>query len=151
MKIPPWLLVLLSFGLYVVACAAPALMSVNPSGKEEPLTGIFCLIWGIMGIAAIWPPLCWIANPWVFILWINVLRRRKSGPAGAWGGLLFAVFALVFLRFLPEYAPQIGAYLWLTSIALAGWAAHLTDQTSTLPLSSPRPRRPDEPPAPTGR
>lgn len=129
MKIPPWALTLISFGLYVAACASPALMSVHPSGKEEPIPGILCLFWGIIGVAAIWPPLCWIPNPWVFLLWINVLRRRKTGPAGVWGGPLLAVFALAFLRFFPEYGPEYGAFLWLASIAVAGWAAHLTDQT----------------------
>ncbi len=123
---PRWI-TLLSVVLYAAALATPALTSASPSPNETPMFGWQCFLFGPAYFIVVWPLLCWIPNPWLFLLWLNTLRGRRTGPSGTWGAFGFSIASVAFLGMVFSYFPHVGAILWIASMAAGGFAAMEND------------------------
>jgi len=125
--------VLLSCGLYVCACAAPAVYSLQASLGGGPdyyqtYMGWTCLLFGWLDFGEVGTPgvLAWLANPLALVGAVLLLFRRSTGAA-AFGALSVAL-GMLYLFFPgghPNHpdVPLVGAWLWLCSFVVLTIAA----------------------------
>ena len=117
---------LISFGLYVAACALPATEQQhdpksgigNLSMREVRSDGFYtmrgytCLRWGWFGHVA------WLANPLAFVGVVLLIFRRPTGAATF--SAASTVVALLYVLFsLGDHhgdVPLVGAWFWLSSL-----------------------------------
>jgi hypothetical protein len=130
---------LISFGLYLAACALPATdqwvthdSSVsNPrmgtrtespateqQGSEyyETMQGLTCLLYGWLNL--IGGSVAWLANPLAFVGAVLLILRRPAGAAAF--GAASLIVALLYALVPPggpghRDVPRAGAWLWLGS------------------------------------
>jgi hypothetical protein len=128
---PRWLALILSIALFIFACVLPALASPKTAPGQPSLIGLECLFYGPVAFMFVWPVVCWLPNPMLLLLWINIFRRAKTRSWVVWGALGLAVVGVALLPaghlFLRTFEPRVGAIFWVASIAIGGYAAKLTD------------------------
>ena len=92
--------------------------------------GYCCLLCGLNGL--LWPfdtyglrieeVVLWCSNLWLIWSWIRVLRGRSIRFMEVVGVLGFTVLECYWFMKYEDCRPEIGAYVWLASLALAGVA-----------------------------
>jgi hypothetical protein len=137
---------LISCGLYLAACALPAIDSWTPPNggyyTDDPQKGWHyvtcpgweCLILGWMfvdvGGEVPWYGLAWLANPLALVSVLLLVVRRPTGAAAF--GVASLVCGALFLidapgrhghSDMPRDIPRVGAFLWLGSFVALALAA----------------------------
>jgi hypothetical protein len=81
-------------------------------------TGLDAFISGAFAALSGGAALSWLANPFLFIAWVLLLKNRKS----AWiFGLAASIISLYFLRFNYVIEDEAGHYNMIVKITLGYW------------------------------
>jgi hypothetical protein len=101
--------------LYLIACATPALATVNHPLFGEPqdklLFGVHCLVAGWLVEPA------WLANPLLLVAVLLLRRHRDLAMVVALGAVALGCFTLAQMAGDLRY-PHVGFFLWIASMLL---------------------------------
>lgn len=129
---------LISCGLYLLACALPATVRWQQSlgggaDRYETIMGLNCLLFGWLGEPA------WLANPLSFIASILLMCRRPTGAAAFAAASIIIALLYLLVPGASDHPdmPKVGAWLWSGSILALfvaamvrrGWPAEIIPAT----------------------
>jgi hypothetical protein len=119
----PKTLVAISMCLYAIALFVPAIQLTWADGSPNQnvdQAGWVCLTFGIIFFPA------WLANPFLFVGWYRILKRRQKAVGVSVCSLVISAGFMIYCLSCGKSAPvYVGGWLWLVSIALTALAAVL--------------------------